>query len=184
MPRCTGHTRTACLIALVAHAVVVGRLAAQQPGTSAPPPAMPAPLAPSGRVIPNPVYEQKLQSEVKALPGFKVTLFAEPPFAEYPTCVTASLDGVVFVGTDPNLAQDFVKGRGRVVRLVDDDGDGRADRYTVFTNVDSPRGLAWDGKALYVLLFRFRKFLAVKDNLATNGSPLLVVGRGNGNSRA
>ena len=151
MLRCTAHARTTWLIAIVARALVVGPLAAQQPGASALPPAMPAPLAPTGRVIPNALYEQKLQSEVKVLDGFKVTLFAEPPFAEYPTCVTATLDGVVFVGTDPNLAQDFVKGRGRVVRLVDDDGDGRADRYTVFTDVDSPRGLAWDGKALYVL---------------------------------
>ena len=142
---------SAWLIAVMAGAVLVAPLQAQQPGATEPPPALPAKLAPSGRVIPNALYEQKLQSEVKALDGFKVTLFAEPPFAEYPTCVTASLDGVVFVGTDGNLAQDFVKGRGRVVRLVDDDGDGRADRYTVFTDVDSPRGLVWDGKVLYVL---------------------------------
>ncbi|CAN5176256.1 hypothetical protein BH09GEM1_BH09GEM1_40640 [soil metagenome] len=114
-------------------------------------PAMPAKLAPSGPLTHNPAYEEKVRTEVKAPPGFAVTLFAEPPFAEYPVCVTSSLDGVVFVGTDPNLAQDFVKGRGRVVRLVDDNHDGRADRYTVFTDVDSPRGMVWDGKVLYVL---------------------------------
>ena len=112
---------------------------------------MPAKLAPYGPLTRNPAYEQKVRTEVKAPTGFAVTLFAEPPFAEYPVTVTSSLDGVVFVGTDPNLAQDFVKGRGRVVRLVDDDHDGRADRYTVFTDVDSPRGLVWDGKVLYVL---------------------------------
>ncbi len=112
---------------------------------------MPAKLAPSGPLTRNPAYEEKVRTEVKAPAGFAVTLFAEPPFAEYPVCVTSSLDGVVFVGTDPNLAQDFVKGRGRVVRLVDDDHDGRADRYTVFADVDSPRGMVWDGKALYVL---------------------------------
>ncbi|MDQ2666602.1 MAG: HEAT repeat domain-containing protein [Gemmatimonadota bacterium] len=112
---------------------------------------MPAKLAPSGPVTRNPAYEEKVRTEVKAPAGFAVTLFAEPPFAEYPVCVTSSIDGVVFVGTDPNLAQDFVKGRGRVVRLVDDNHDGRADRYTVFTDVDSPRGMVWDGKVLYVL---------------------------------
>lgn len=151
MSRLSVYALSTLLITIGAGAAVVRPLHAQQPTVSATPPAMPAKLAPSGRVIPNALYEQKLQSEVKALDGYKVTLFAEPPFAEYPTCVTASLDGVVFVGTDPNLAQDFVKGRGRVVRLVDDDGDGRADRYTVFADVDSPRGLVWDGKALYVL---------------------------------
>ena len=151
MSRLSACALSTWLITIGAGAAVVSPLDAQQPAAPATPPAMPAKLAPSGRVIPNALYEQKLQGEVRALDGFKVTLFAEPPFAEYPTCVTASLDGVVFVGTDPNLAQDFVKGRGRVVRLVDDDGDGRADRYTVFTDVDSPRGLVWDGKALYVL---------------------------------
>ena len=112
---------------------------------------MPAKLAASGSLTRNPAYEEKVRAEVKAPAGFAVTLFAQPPFAEYPVCVTSSLDGVVFVGTDPNLAQDFVKGRGRIVRLVDDDHDGRADRYTVFTDVDSPRGMVWDGKVLYVL---------------------------------
>ena len=151
MSRLSAFALSTLVITIWAGAAVVSPLDAQQPAAQATPPAMPARLAPSGRVIPNTLYEQKLQGEVKALPGYKVTLFAEPPYAEYPTCVTASLDGVVFVGTDPNLAQDFVKGRGRVVRLVDDDGDGRADRYTVFTDVDSPRGLVWDGKVLYVL---------------------------------
>ena len=132
----------ACMLAPSLHAQ------SPRPGET---PAMPAKLAPSGSLTRNPSYEEKVRTEVKAPAGFAVTLFAEPPFAEYPVCVTASIDGVVFVGTDPNLAQDFVKGRGRIVRLVDDDHDGRADRYTVFTDVDSPRGMIWDGKVLYVL---------------------------------
>ncbi|MEO5814186.1 MAG: heme-binding domain-containing protein [Gemmatimonadaceae bacterium] len=139
------------LFILVTVGAVSRPLDAQQNAQPTAPPAMPAKLAPSGPVGPNPAWEKKFQDEVKALDGYKVTLFAESPFAEYPTCVAATLDGVVFVGTDPNLAQDFVKGRGRVVRLVDENGDGRADRYTVFADVDSPRGLVWDGMVLYVL---------------------------------
>ena len=135
---------------LIAACVLAPSLNAQSPRPGETP-AMPVKLAPSGPLTRNPVYEEKVRTEVKAPAGFAVTLFAEPPFAEYPVCVTASIDGVVFVGTDPNLAQDFVKGRGRIVRLVDDDHDGRADRYTVFTDVDSPRGMVWDGKVLYVL---------------------------------
>lgn len=136
-----------CLIGLTAFARIINAQS-PRPGET---PAMPAKLAPAGALTRNPAYEAKVRTEVKAPAGFAVTLFAEPPFAEYPVCVTSSIDGVVFVGTDPNLAQDFVKGRGRIVRLVDDDHDGRADRYTVFTDVDSPRGMIWDGKALYVL---------------------------------
>ena len=37
------------------------------------------------------------------------------------------------------------------MRLVDTDGDGRADRYTTFADVDSPRGVVVDGKTVYVL---------------------------------
>jgi HEAT repeat protein len=135
---------------LIAACALAPTVSAQSPRPGETP-AMPAKLAPSGAVTRNPAYEEKVRTEVKAPAGFAVTLFAEPPFAEYPVCVTSSIDGVVFVGTDPNLAQDFVKGRGRIVRLVDDDHDGRADRYTVFTDVDSPRGMIWDGKVLYVL---------------------------------
>jgi len=135
---------------LIVACVLAPALNAQSPRPGETP-AMPAKLASSGAMTRNPAYEEKVRTEVKAPAGFAVTLFAEPPFAEYPVCVTSSIDGVVFVGTDPNLAQDFVKGRGRIVRLVDDDHDGRADRYTVFTDVDSPRGMIWDGKVLYVL---------------------------------
>ena len=139
----------ACLCLSAAYLLATGVQAqSPRPGET---PAMPAKLTPSGPLTRNPAYEEKVRAEVKAPAGFAVTLFAEPPFAEYPVCVTSSVDGVVFVGTDPNLAQDFVKGRGRIVRLVDDDHDGRADRYTVFTDVDSPRGMIWDGKVLYVL---------------------------------
>ena len=152
MQRLCVRARLLGVVATIAVGAASARpLHGQAPAQPAGPPAMPAKLAPSGLVTHDPIYEQKVQAEVTALPGFKVTLFAEPPFAEYPSCLTASLEGVVFVCTDPNLAQDFVKGRGRIVRLVDDNGDGRADKYTVFTDVDSPRGLIWDGKALYVL---------------------------------
>ena len=77
--------------------------------------------------------------------------FAGPPFAMYPTVVAPAPDGSVYVGTDLNLAQGAVKGRGRVVRLVDGDGDGHADAYTIFAELDSPRGIAVDGNTVYVL---------------------------------
>ncbi len=41
--------------------------------------------------------------------------------------------------------------RGRVVRCVDTDGDGKADKFNVFASMDSPRGLIWDAGTLYVL---------------------------------
>ena len=98
-----------------------------------------------------PDVERKLQAEFKAPDGFSVTLFAGPPVAMYPTCVNESPDGAIFVCVDPNLSLSTLKGVGRVMRLVDTDGDGHADRYTVFAEMDSPRGVASDGKTVYVM---------------------------------
>ena len=42
-------------------------------------------------------------------------------------------------------------GRGRIIRLRDTDGDGRADEVKVFAKVDSPRGLVWDRDRLYLM---------------------------------
>jgi glucose/arabinose dehydrogenase len=87
---------------------------------------------------------------VKAPAGFTVTPFAGPPVANYPTCVTATHDGVLFVCVDRNGSLQTDRGMGYVLRVVDKDQDGQADEYTVFATMDSPRGAAWDGETLYV----------------------------------
>ncbi|MEP7001915.1 MAG: hypothetical protein ABI969_15615 [bacterium] len=117
-----------------------------------PPNTSTGPQLPKRGAIPrDTAYERKVLAEIKAPSGFAMTLFAGPPFAMYPTAVAPSPDGSVYVGVDLNLAQGAVKGRGRVMRLVDVDGDGRADTYTTFIDVDSPRGIVADGKTVYVL---------------------------------
>ncbi len=85
-------------------------------------------------------------------PGWKLTLFAAPPDVRYPTCLAAAPTGEVFVGIDENGSLDAKPGRGRVVRCVDRDGDGTADEFKVFAEMDSPRGLVWDAstRTLYV----------------------------------
>src|SRR3954447_5752188 len=57
-------THTLATLLLVAISIP---LAAQQNGLPATPPAMPAKLAPTGPVTPNPVWEKKFQDEVKTL---------------------------------------------------------------------------------------------------------------------
>jgi putative membrane-bound dehydrogenase-like protein len=88
---------------------------------------------------------------IKAPPGFDVTLFAAPPNISYPVCLAASPSGELFVGVDENGSLGTKTNRGRIVRCVDTNGDGRADEFKVFANVESPRGLYWDDGALYVL---------------------------------
>ncbi len=84
--------------------------------------------------------------------GFTATVFAKPPLVSYPVQVCATATGEVFVTCDGNGAQGRDAKRGRIVRLVDADGDGTAERSDPFVpEVDSPRGIAWDGTTLYCL---------------------------------
>ncbi len=84
--------------------------------------------------------------------GFDLTMFAGPPDISYPTCLAADPAGPLFVGVDLNGSLGRKDQKGKVVRCTDTDGDGKADKFVTFTEVDSPRGLWWDGKdTLYVL---------------------------------
>src|SRR4051812_2619660 len=94
---------------------------------------------------------EALLKNVKAPPGFMVTLFAAPPEISYPVCLAASPSGEVFIGIDENGSLGTKTNRGRILRCIDSDGDGRADQFTVFARVDSPRGLFYDHGTLWVL---------------------------------
>ncbi len=84
--------------------------------------------------------------------GFTATVFAKPPAVSYPVQVCATATGEVFVTCDGNGAQGRDPKRGRIVRLVDADHDGTAERSDLFVpDVDSPRGITWDGSTLYCL---------------------------------
>jgi putative membrane-bound dehydrogenase-like protein len=84
--------------------------------------------------------------------GFTFHLFAAPPEVNYPTAITAAPDGALFVAVDKNGSLDQERGRGQILKVTDADDDGQADHYTVFVDsVDSPRGLVYDGRTLYVM---------------------------------
>ncbi len=89
--------------------------------------------------------------EVKVPAGFEKTLFAGPPDISYPTCISASPSGEVFVGVDQNGSLDAKPDRGWVVRCLDTDGDGVADKFNIFAKMDSPRGIVFDHNTLYVM---------------------------------
>ena len=104
-----------------------------------------------GAIVRDTARERSVLEQVTVPRGFKVDVFAGPPVAMYPTAVATAPDGSVYVGVDLNLAQGAVKGRGRVMRLVDEDHDGHADSYTTFVEVDAPRGIAVDGRNVYIM---------------------------------
>lgn len=96
--------------------------------------------------------EAAILKDVKVADGMELTLFAPSQMINYPIFIAAAPDGTVFVGSDGNGAQGRAANRGRVVRLRDTDGDGRADETKLFVkNVDSPRGVVWDHDRLYVV---------------------------------
>ena len=116
-------------------------------------------LAKSGNFKPSIVQLSPAEEEailqkggVSVPDGFEVTLFAPWQSANYPVYVAAAPNGDLFVSSDGcgSLGRDA--GRGRVLRLRDKDGDGRADEVTEFIpSIDSPRGLIWDHDRLYLL---------------------------------
>jgi putative heme-binding domain-containing protein len=84
---------------------------------------------------------------------FDATVFAKPPEVAYCIYLSSSPDGTLFVGTDQNGSIDRQPGRGKVIMCQDTKGTGKADKFTTFCTVDSPRGVAWDPstRTLYVM---------------------------------
>ena len=120
---CLSRALTATLAVALSTAVLAAAGGAQgQPNTGLGPT-----LPKSGTIPRDTAYERKVLAAMKAPDGFTMVSFAGPPFAMYPTVVAPAPDGSVYVGVDLNLAEGDVKGRGRVMRLVDTDVDGHAD---------------------------------------------------------
>lgn len=95
---------------------------------------------------------QQKQRLVQGPDGFSLALYAAPPEVNYPAAITATPDGNLFVGVDGNASLGQDPGRGEILKVLDSDNDGQADHYSVFVDsVDSPRGLVYDGKTLYVM---------------------------------
>ncbi|TWT91515.1 DUF7133 domain-containing protein [Stieleria varia] len=112
--------------------------------------------AKQGNVVPkivklSPREEAEILRDVRVPDGFEATVFASPPAVNYPVFVAASVDGTLFVSSDGNGSLGRDPGRGRVIRLRDLDGDGRADETKVFCTADAPRGLVWDHDRLYLM---------------------------------
>src|SRR5690606_18547948 len=110
----------------------------------------------SDRSIPIPALPASTRSrmlgEITPPAGFELTIFAAPPHLTYPTCLYPADGGVVYVCTDPNLLFGRERYLGRVLRFVDADGDGIAERYTVFADsLDSVRGITVVGDEVFLM---------------------------------
>lgn len=81
-----------------------------------------------------------------------VSLFAKEPLVRNPSAITFDLRGRMTVGHGPQYRGPTPETEGdRVDFLIDDDGDGIADRaHTFAEGFNSIQGLAWRGGDLYV----------------------------------
>ena len=98
-----------------------------------------------------PQAEAAILRDVRVPDGFTATVFASPPAVNYPVFVAADVNGTLYVSSDGNGSLGRNPERGRVIRLRDLDGDGRADETKVFCEIDAPRGLVWDHDRLYLM---------------------------------
>jgi HEAT repeat protein len=92
-----------------------------------------------------------LLAQVKIQDGLESQRFSGPDITPCPACICVAPTGEVFVGVDLNGSLGKGANKGRIVRLIDSDHDGKADSHTHFAKIDNPRGLIAIGKKLYVL---------------------------------
>ena len=86
--------------------------------------------------------------------GFKATLFACDPFIEYPSVISAGpRTGAIFVAIDYMTGLGLEHVRRDEIRLIEDtDGDGYADKATVFAKgFNSIQGMAYHDGTVYVM---------------------------------
>jgi putative heme-binding domain-containing protein len=84
-------------------------------------------------------------------PGLTITPFTGPDITPSPACLAVAPTGEVFVGVDMigSLGKD--PGKGRIVKLIDSDNDGKLDQHIEFAMVDNPRGIIVKGDKVFVL---------------------------------
>ena len=77
--------------------------------------------------------------------------FSGSDVAPCPAVICAAPTGEVFVGVDLQGSLGKTAHQGKIVRLIDTDGDGKADQHSDYATIDNPRGLISIGDKLYVL---------------------------------
>ncbi len=102
--------------------------------------ALPAPYATPSRANPADVVARPRQAVLAVPPGWRATLFADR--LDHPRNLLVLPDGSLLVAEQR---------ADKLTRLVDDDGDGRADRRTTFVaGLAEPFGLAFHGDSVWV----------------------------------
>ena len=152
-------------------AACLGILAVGSCGEQAPAPAV-DPVVQSASFAPRPAEDGQLGSPAQGpdheadLGSIVQTRFSNHDVTPSPACLAVAPTGEVFVGVDEMGSLGKQEGRGRVVRLVDEDGDGAADSHTIFATVNNPRGILPVGDQVFVLHTTFSEVTKAASGMA------------------
>ena len=90
-------------------------------------------------------------------PELTITRFSGPDVTPSPACLAVAPTGEVFVGVDMIGSLGKEPGKGRILKLIDRDNDGKMDEHIEFAVVDNPRGILVLGTRVFVLHTTFSK---------------------------
>lgn len=97
--------------------------------------------------------------------NLEMTVFADAELIPSPACMTVSAAGDVYAGVDMIGSLGKEMGKGAVVKLIDCNGDGILDDYTIFAELDNPRGILALGEEVFVLHTRFSPETEAAENM-------------------
>ncbi|MFC3563235.1 DUF7133 domain-containing protein [Pedobacter jamesrossensis] len=108
-----------------------------------------------------------------------ISTFSGPDVTPSPACLAVAPTGEVFVGVDMigSLGKD--PGKGRILKLIDENNDGKMDKHIEFAMVDNPRGIIVQENKVFVLHTTFSK----QSGLAT-GMDLVLFEDNDGDGKA
>jgi putative heme-binding domain-containing protein len=116
-----------------------------------------------GNSEPQPTRRPRLLADGPA--DIRLTNFAGPDLTPSPACLAVAPTGEVFVGVDMIGSLGKTPGKGYIIKLIDQDNDGKADQHTKFAMVDNPRGIIALRDQVFVLHTTFSKETGKASNM-------------------
>ena len=106
-------------------------------------------------------------SNASAWPNDAIELknFVSADISPSPACLAVAATGEVFVGIDQIGSLGKTPEKGYILKLVDNNNDGRVDTHTKFAMVDNPRGIISLGDQLFVLHTVFSKQTGIAEGM-------------------
>jgi putative membrane-bound dehydrogenase-like protein len=115
------------------------------------------------RTMQEPLSPEESMKHLVLLPGFQAKLFAAEPQVTKPICMQWDARGRLWIAETvdyPNQMQPIGQGHDRIKICEDTDGDGRADKFTIFADkLSIPSGFTFYKNGIIVVHSGLTEFL-------------------------